>query len=677
MKHLFRSILLSHSATISADYSQSLNTYAGLGHHHTLSWIIFSKLIHFRLWLGARTRYQWLAGAVFFVTVPAVFFAAQFLLPHNTSYSYASDTCFYNPTFLPNIVSKQASEHFALQTPARASVGNRALLSTQTCISLTSIPEEPKQESLHLKGILFFSKSVKVNTPELPKLSPSTATSEPISQKEGLHFTTDIEDKTFAYEVLIDDQKAACPVQGREIFCPLAKLGLAQGKSYDYTLIRIFNDQYSTVLDSKFLLRDPLVVTKSSITEATLIQDKPTELTLELSKDIKKFSVPTLSYDDITIPLTSTQSDKKLIITFAEPLPRGKKLTLTIESGEATDGAYFESPYTLNFETSTGPKVAGVNIGNYKVSASANISIRFDAPLDTTAAKFVSLNNTDGSVNTIILVDGSSLLINPTATLNACSTYTLTVRDDIPNTYGVSGDSAWSMKFRTTCQVVYSVGSSVEGRSITAYKFGSGSKRVLFIGGLHGNETSSFYTLNAWVDELEQNYHLLPSGVTAVVIPNANPDGFASGSRTNAHSVDLNRNFPSNDWVTGVYMPGGIYADQGGGSSPLSEPESLALASYIGSFAPELVLTYHAQASAVFSNGVGSASSLASTYATKSGFGAYDSSHEDGIFSYPTTGELEAWLADKKSLPTLLVELATLGGNEIYTQRSALWAMLQ
>lgn len=123
-------------------------------------------------------------------------------------------------------------------------------------------------------------------------------------------------------------------------------------------------------------------------------------------------------------------------------------------------------------------------------------------------------------------------------------------------------------------------------------------------------------------------------------------------------------------------MPGGVYLENGGGTAPLDQPESSALASYINSFSPRLVLTYHAVASTVISNGAGDSYSLADLYSEHSGFAHYTSAHEDGIFAYLTTGEFETWLADKKGIPALLVELATMSSNELYSQRSAMWATL-
>src|SRR3990167_5460526 len=70
------------------------------------------------------------------------------------------------------------------------------------------------------------------------------------------------------------------------------------------------------------------------------------------------------------------------------------------------------------------------------------------------------------------------------------------------------------------------IGKSVEGRDITAYHYGSGDKEILFVGGVHGgyswNTALVAYEL---MDYLKANPAVIPSQVSATVIPVLNPDG--------------------------------------------------------------------------------------------------------------------------------------------------------
>jgi protein MpaA len=127
------------------------------------------------------------------------------------------------------------------------------------------------------------------------------------------------------------------------------------------------------------------------------------------------------------------------------------------------------------------------------------------------------------------------------------------------------------------------IGRSVEGRPIVALERGRpGGIVVLVIGVIHGDEAAGA----AVVDQLETMP--LPDGVDLWLVPSANPDGQAAGTRTNAHQVDLNRNFPAR-WAP-LGQPGD---EEYAGTGPASEPETQALVNLIELIRPDLALWYH------------------------------------------------------------------------------------
>lgn len=72
--------------------------------------------------------------------------------------------------------------------------------------------------------------------------------------------------------------------------------------------------------------------------------------------------------------------------------------------------------------------------------------------------------------------------------------------------------------------------------------------RILFIGGIHGDEYTSVSITYLWLralleESVDKKFHWL-------FLPFANPDGLmrTPGTRTNGNGVDLNRNFPTPDW---------------------------------------------------------------------------------------------------------------------------------
>ncbi len=125
------------------------------------------------------------------------------------------------------------------------------------------------------------------------------------------------------------------------------------------------------------------------------------------------------------------------------------------------------------------------------------------------------------------------------------------------------------------------LGRSVEGRAIEAVELGDprSRRKVLVVGCIHGNECAGV----AVARRLEQLPP--PVGVDLWVIENLNPDGYAAGTRQNAHGVDLNRNFP---WR---WRPlGGIYDS---GPRPLSEPESRIAYRLILRLRPAVSIWFH------------------------------------------------------------------------------------
>ncbi len=206
------------------------------------------------------------------------------------------------------------------------------------------------------------------------------------------------------------------------------------------------------------------------------------------------------------------------------------------------------------------------------------------------------------------------------------------------------------------------IGSSVEGRSIEVFTFGTGETDLLLVGGIHGGyEANTVLFAEALIAELQQNAAVIPESVTLHIIPNLNPDGYALPStasdaerRFNANAVDLNRNFDCRWESTGTWRGQQVSA----GSEPFSEPEAVALRDYVSNINPQAAVFWHSKANAVYTsecgNGVMSATDLLmDTYATAANYTAA------GLWTaYPVTGDAEGWLATL-GIPAITVEFET------------------
>lgn len=122
-------------------------------------------------------------------------------------------------------------------------------------------------------------------------------------------------------------------------------------------------------------------------------------------------------------------------------------------------------------------------------------------------------------------------------------------------------------------------------------------KRVLLVGGIHGDELSSVAVSFEWMrrlaDEEQQPFHWR-------VVPCLNPDGVlaSTSSRVNGRGVDLNRNFPTPDWDAKamLYWQQRTKSDarRYPGKYAGSEPETKWLIAQIKSFRPDAIVSIHA-----------------------------------------------------------------------------------
>ncbi len=223
------------------------------------------------------------------------------------------------------------------------------------------------------------------------------------------------------------------------------------------------------------------------------------------------------------------------------------------------------------------------------------------------------------------------------------------------------------------------VGTSVEGRPIDAYTYGSGPKHILFVGGIHGGyEWNSTLLAREVMEYLAAKPNRIPKDVSITIVPSANPDGlhkvvgttepFAASDvvatdaqqaagRFNANQVDLNRNFDCKWQPTATWRGVEVSA----GSAPFSEPEARAVRDLVLAHKPVLVVFWHSQANAVYASecegGILAATRAGmSAYATAAGYTAVDR-----FDAYPVTGDAEGWLASI-GVPAITVELSSHEG---------------
>lgn len=185
-----------------------------------------------------------------------------------------------------------------------------------------------------------------------------------------------------------------------------------------------------------------------------------------------------------------------------------------------------------------------------------------------------------------------------------------------------------------------SIGASHKGRPLRMTRLGRGPRRVLWIGGIHGDEREGSVS-TAELPHLFLGTPGAAQAVTLTILEDVNPDGTAQNTRGNSLGIDLNRNYPA-----GNFKPSRFF-----GARPLDQPEARALHDLILAERPHLVIVAHGWRNDHFINYDGPALALAERFSRLSGYRVQPSNE-----IAPTPGSLGSWVGGTLKIPILTLE---------------------
>jgi hypothetical protein len=220
----------------------------------------------------------------------------------------------------------------------------------------------------------------------------------------------------------------------------------------------------------------------------------------------------------------------------------------------------------------------------------------------------------------------------------------------------------------------YYIGASVLGRPIIATKIGSGTRRYLFIGAHHGDEAQGGRVLELFRDYLLAHPEAVPNDAEVWIVPYLNPDGVAAATRWNAHGVNLNRNYWTNDWglydvtsLTPIEMSAaGLMTDMSmvatgtpftfnyPGPAPFSEPETAAVAGLCATVPFRAMITLHDMEGRVYWGQTGT--DLAYLYGRLAGLPV--------VGPLSISGDATRWFGQTTGGPSVTVEMTYQQVNE-------------
>ncbi len=153
------------------------------------------------------------------------------------------------------------------------------------------------------------------------------------------------------------------------------------------------------------------------------------------------------------------------------------------------------------------------------------------------------------------------------------------------------------------------IGTSVEGRPLEVFRFGTGPSNRMIVAGIHGgNEWNTTALADQMIEHFQMKPEMIPPEVSLYILRSLNPDGLARvlgpDGRVNANGVDLNRNWDA-EWQSTWDRDGcWDYRQTSAGPYPNSEPETQALINFLLTTPMDALISYHSAALGIFAGGI-------------------------------------------------------------------------
>jgi hypothetical protein len=615
---------------------------------------------------------------LFLLGVVVFTYVYLFVIPVQIAFAYdKSESCTYKISLFPDLYQQSSDNSgYEIYTEGNAQIAGVNFISTKVCIKPTAAPSSSTSTTTFSPlGGPFFANTFLISTGERPQLNTSLTIDSQHTIAKPIEFALDKADGLFEYSLEINNISTTCTNIDNIVSCDLNNLNLSQGKTYIYKLIRLFNGQaLSDEVSGQITMLPPIKITESSVQNGDIVYSKPKTFKLRANKNITSADIVIeKSINDKFQTITSNLTIAGSVVSLAigNDLDREAAYRIIVEQITGEDGSILEKSKTINFTTSGGPSVSNINIRSGGVDPNATVIVTFDQPISQSQDVSNIATITGGSAS--ISRSGQQIIFK-LQNISKCTAFTINIDQGLISNYGITSSKNWTYSSRVTCRTSQLIGYSVQGRAIYAYYYGSGLTNVLFTGGIHGSEFSGKYILDDLVTYLDSNAYKIPANKRVVVVPNLNPDGIAIGSRYNANNVNLDRNFDTTNWAADIETSYGIIKN-GGGTEPMSEPETRAIADLTTTLRPRVEISYHAQGSLVGANQYGDSVAIGNLYASMVGYSSMIGIAEETM-GYSITGEYEEWMGEQYDTPAILIELPTATGRYFWMHIDTIWKMI-
>lgn len=171
-----------------------------------------------------------------------------------------------------------------------------------------------------------------------------------------------------------------------------------------------------------------------------------------------------------------------------------------------------------------------------------------------------------------------------------------------------------------------------------------GEKTVLIIGVVHGDEPQGKFLIENYLSSLRGEQRRSNPKNKLIFIPCLNPDGLELKTRQNSNEIDINRNFPTKNWVREPFA-----SEYYGGEKAASEIETKFVTDIISSYSVDIILTFHAPYKVV--NYDGPAEEIAQEISKIINYPVQKD------IGYPTPGSFGTYAGVERNIPIITLEL--------------------
>ncbi len=166
---------------------------------------------------------------------------------------------------------------------------------------------------------------------------------------------------------------------------------------------------------------------------------------------------------------------------------------------------------------------------------------------------------------------------------------------------------------------------------------------ILLVARFHGDEPEGEFCLRQLLSELEQNKWQSPYNI--YILPCLNPSGKKLFTRANGHGVDLNRNYPTENFSSTCVNP---HVKEISSGQPASEIETQIMMDLINGYNFKRILSIHSDLHLIDYDGP--AKELALKFSQICGYRLVDE------IGYPTNGSFGTWAGIERKIPLITVE---------------------